>query len=179
MLPGVETLQMVESSDLRGAGWVDLDGLKKIEVHHGAPIERHLLRPYDVLVTARAGYVQASLVPPGVSRTVANVTLLVVRPHTPDWGMGHYIWYFLTSSWGQAQLKRRLTVSATVTSLSARNLAEVNLTIPSPRNLERIASLVEASEDAYAATMEAVQLRRDAVRDAIIGTVDPTFRPNY
>ena len=79
MLPGDETLQMVESGDLRDACWVDLDGLKEIKVHHSATIERHRLQPYDVLVTARAGYIQASLVPRGVSRTVASVTLLVVR----------------------------------------------------------------------------------------------------
>ena len=177
MLPGDETLQMVESGDLRDTCWVDLDGLKEIRVHHSASIERHRLQPYDVLVTARAGYIQASLVPRGVSRTVASVTLLVVRPHDPELGMGHYLWYFLTSTWGQVQMKRRLTVSATMTSLSAGNLGEVELPIPSPRDLDRIASLVEASEEAYARTVEAAWLRRSAVRDSIIGAVDSTFRP--
>ena len=177
MLPGDETLQMVESGDLRDACWVDLDGLKEIRVHHSASIERHRLQPYDVLVTARAGYIQASLVPRGVSRTVASVTLLLVRAHEPELGMGHYLWYFLTSAWGQVQMKRRLTVSATMTSLSAGNLGEVELPIPPPRDLDRIASLVEASEEAYARAVEAAWLRRNAVRDSIIGAVDSTFRP--
>ena len=78
--------------------------------------ERHLLRPYDVLVTARGDCVQAALVPRDVERMVASVTLLVVRTHRPEFGMGHYLWYFLTSAQGQAQLQRQLTVSPSVTS---------------------------------------------------------------
>ena len=172
--PGELTLQMVESGDLGDSCWVTLGELREIEVANYNRIERHLLRPYDVLVTARAGYVQAALVPPGVSRTVASVTLLVVRPHERGSGMGAYIWYFLTSTWGQAQLKRRLTVSSTLTSLSARNLGEVELSVPSPRELDRIAWLVEASEEAYALTLEAARLRRDALRDSIISGIGAT-----
>lgn len=177
MIPGIETYHLVESSDLRDAGWINLDGLKEIQIHHGATIERHLLRPYDVLVTARAGTVQVGMVPPGVSRTVASVTLLVVRPHDRDRGMGHYIWYFLRSAWGQAQLKRRVTISSTMTMLSASNLGEVELLIPSPQQLDRIATLVEASEAAYSWAVEAARLRRDAVGDSIIGALDPIFGP--
>ena len=59
--------------------------------------ERHLLRPFDLLVTARTGSVQVALVPPEVSRTVAGITLLVVRAKQPESGMGHWLWYCLTS----------------------------------------------------------------------------------
>ena len=176
--PGDWALHQIESGDLRNSCWVDLDELKEIQVAYSVRTERHLLRPYDVLVTARAGYVQASLVPPDVTRTVASVTLLVVRPYDAPEVMGPYLWYFLTSSWGQAQLKRRLTVSSTMTSLSASNLGEVELPLPAPRDLERIALLVEASEEAYAAAVEAARLRRDSVRDSVIVAVAPQFRPH-
>ena len=175
--PGDVTLQLVESGDLGDNCWVTLDELREIEVANYSRIERHLLRPYDVLVTARAGYVQAALVPPGVSRTVASVTLLVVRPREPGSGMGAYLWYFLTSTWGQAQLKRRLTVSSSLTSLSATNLGDVELPIPAQRDLDRIATLVEASEEAYEWAVEAARLRRNAIRDSMIGTFYPKFEP--
>ena len=175
--PGDVTLQLVESGDLGDNCWVTLDELREIEVANYSRIERHLLRPYDVLVTARAGYVQAALVPPGVSRTVASVTLLVVRPREPGSGMGAYLWYFLTSTWGQAQLKRRLTVSSSLTSLSATNLRDVELPIPAQRDLDRIATLVEASEEAYEWAVEAARLRRNAIRDSMIGTLYPKFEP--
>ena len=118
-------LRIVESSDVRDDGWLALGGLREIGVVQGVRTERHLLRPFDVLVTARTGSVQVALVPPEVSRTVAGVTLLVVRPKHLESGMGHWLWYCLTSSNGRAQLSKRMTVSATLRSLSARSLGEV------------------------------------------------------
>ena len=169
--PGEWKLRMVENSDVGDSCWVGLDGLKEIQVELNQRTERHLLRPYDVLVTARGDCVQAALVPRDVERMVASVTLLVVRTHSPELGMGHYLWYFLTSSQGQAQLQRQLTVSPSVTSLSASNLSEVKLSVPSAQKLNQIARLVEASENAYAATLKAARIGRAAIRDSIIGEV--------
>ena len=61
-----------------------------------------------------------------------------------------------------------MTVSATIKSLSARNLGEVAVPVPSPRELDVVVELVEASEAAYAAALEAARLRRETLRDAII-----------
>ena len=162
------TLQVVESADVRDDGWLDLRGLREVGVVQGVRTERHLLRPFDVLVTARAGSVQVALVPPDVSRTVAGVTLLVARAKEPESGMGHWLWYFLSSAYGRAQLAKRMTVSATVTSLSARSLGEIEIPVPSPRELDIVARLVEASEAAYGSAMEAARLRRETLRDAVI-----------
>ena len=161
-------LRLVESGDLREDGWMEPDRLRQVGVVRSSRVERHLLRPFDVLVTARAGTLQSALVPPGVSRTVAGVTLLVVRPKSHESGLGHWLWYFLTSSQGRTQLTRRLVVSATVTTLSARSLGEVEIPLPSSRELDAVARLVEASEDAYAAAVEAARLRREVLRDSVI-----------
>ncbi len=160
-------LHMVESSDVRD-GWLGLANLRKISIAQNARTERHLLRPYDVLVTARAWVGQAALVPPNVSRTVAGVTLLVVRPKHPEWGVGHFLWYFLTSTVGRAELAKRITTSATINSLSAKNLGEVNVPIPSERDLERIVQLVNTSEAAYTSAIKAAHLRRETFRDAFV-----------
>ncbi len=161
-------LRIVESGDLRDDGWLESHGLREVGVVRTLRTERHLLRPFDMLVTARAGSLQTALVPPGVSRTVAGVTLLVVRPKRPESGLGHWLWYFLTSSQGRAQLARRLVVSATVTTLSARSLGEVEIPLPSGRELDAVARLVEASEDAYVAAVEAARLRRETLRDSVV-----------
>lgn len=161
-------LRIVESGDVRDNGLLDLEGLREIEIASKVRTERHLLRPFDVLVTARTGSVQTALVPPAVSRTVAGVTLLVARPRQPESGMGHWLWYFLTSAHGRAQLARRMTVGASITSLSARNLGEVEVPVPSTRQLDSIVRLVEASEAAYVAAVEVARLRRETLRDAII-----------
>jgi hypothetical protein len=156
----------VESGDVQGDGWLDLDGLREIGVVWSPRTERHLLRPFDVLVTARAGSVQTALVPSQVSRTVAGVTLLVVRAQ--ERGMGHWLWYFLTSAFGQAEIARRLTISATIKSLSASSLGEIEVPVPSARDLERVVRLVEASEAAYTSAIEAAMWRRDTVRDSVV-----------
>ena len=165
---GAWTLRIVESGDVRDDGWLNLSGLREISVVQSVRTERHLLRPFDVLVTARAGSVHVALVPPEVSRTVAGVTMLVVRPRRPESGMGHWLWYFLSSSRARAQIAKRMTVSATITSLSARSLGEVEVPVPSPRDLDRVVQLVETSEAAYASAVEAARLRRETLRDAIM-----------
>jgi len=164
-------LRVVESGDLPDDGWLETDGLRLVGFVRSSRTERYLLRPFDVLVTSRAGSVRVALVPPGVSRTVAGATLLVARSPHPETGMGHWLWYYLTSSHGMAQLTRRLTAGTTITFLSARSLGEVEVPVPSAHELDALARIVEASEAAHAATMHAARLRRDVLRDALVADV--------
>lgn len=165
---GQWSLRLAESGDIQNDGWLNLEGLREIEVPQNRRMERHLIRPFDILITARTGSVQAALVPTEVSRTVAGVTLLVVRAREPESGMGHYLWYFLTSAYGRSQLVKRLTVNRTITALSASAVAEVEVPVPSQRQLDRVVRLVEASEEAYASAVEAAMIRRETVRDSVI-----------
>ena len=168
MRRGQWILRRAESSDIQGDGWLNLCGLWEIGLVRSQRTEHHLLRPFDVLITARTGSVQLALVPAGVSRTVAGVTLLVVRAREPESGMGHYLWYFLTSAYGRSQLLKRLTVNRTITTLSATAVAEVEVPVLSPRQLDRVVQLVEASEEAYASAVEAAVIRRETVRNSVI-----------
>ena len=161
-------LRIVESSDLRYGGLLDLDGLQEIGVVQGARTERHLLRPFDVLVTARSGSVQVALVPPDVSRTVAGITLLVIRAKVPGTGMGHWLWYFFSSAHGRAELEKRMNVNASLKSLSAKSLGEIDVPVPSARELDAVERIVEASEAAYTSAVEAARLRRDTLRESMI-----------
>lgn len=154
------------AGDVKG-GCLALEGLREISIEQNARTERHLLQPFDVLVTARGETGRAALVSPDVSRTVAGVTLLVVRPYDPGSGMGHFLWYYLTSAYGIAQIGRQSMGSALPT-LTARNLAKVMVPSPGSRHLDLFAQLVEASEEAYVSALEAARLRRDSLRDALI-----------
>lgn len=82
--------------------------------------------------------------------------------------MGHYLWYLLTSTYGQSQLVKPLTVNATITTLSASAAGEVEVPMPSPRELGQVVRLVEASEEAYISAVQAARLRRETVRDSVI-----------
>ena len=85
--------------------------------------------------------------------------------------MGHYLWYFLTSSYGRAALEQRVMTNVTIRSLSARDLGEIRLPTPTPRELDIVASLVEASEEAFTMAMEVARLRRATLRDSVIGEI--------
>lgn len=165
--PGDWSLNIVESGDI-AADAFRFDALRTIDVEDNARTEKHLLRPYDVLVTARSQSVKVALVPPRVSRTVAASTLLVLRPKMPEAGLGAYVWYFLTSRQGRAAAEARVAMGATIPSLSAAALGEVEVRVPPARVLHVLANFIEASEAAFAASVEAARLRRETLRDAVI-----------
>ena len=61
--------------------------------------------------------------------------------------------------------------NVTIRSLSARDLGEIRLPIPTLRELDIVASLVEASEEAFSMAMEVASLRRATLRDSVIGEI--------
>lgn len=142
-----------------------IDDLSTIGIEFRAATEKHLLRPFDVLVTARSTTVKAALVPPSLSRAVANSTLAVVRPRDAD--LGPFLWWFFTSRAGRAQLQSRM-VGSTVMLLRAGSLRDIAVPLPPLRDLRLISDLVDASERAYEAAMRAAEIRHETVRDRII-----------
>ena len=164
--PGDWELLLVESADIQDDR-VALEGLRRVEVRRDDRSRAHLLQPYDVLVTARSQAVKVALVPPGVSRTVAGVTLLVVRPPDPGTGLAHFLWYYLSSTRGRAEIVSRLTATSLPT-LSAKAMGEVPIPVPPRAELGRLADLVEVAELSRTTALEAVRARHDVLRDAII-----------
>ena len=164
-------LWMVESADVRDDGWLSLDGLREVEVARSTSVERHLLRPYDLLITARSDSHQVVMVPPEVNRTVAGVTLMVIRPRDPATGIGHWLFYYLASAHGRRQVARRKLTSSSIRFLSAKDIGEMEVPIPSRGELDAIVQLVEQSEAAHTAAIEAARLRREAIRDAIVQNI--------
>ena len=164
--PGDWELRLVESADIVD-DHLRLEDLRDIEVRRDARTKAHLLRPHDILVTARSPVVKVALVPPDVTHTVAGATMLVIRAPDPGTGLAHFLWYYLSSTIGRAQVVARLTATALPT-LSIRALSELPVPVPLPDELYRLADLIEAAEESRAAALEAVRLRHDVVRDAII-----------
>lgn len=167
--PGDWRLRVVESSDIVDDR-LSFEGLREIGVRRGVRTEAHLLEPFDILVTARSPAVKVALVPPGVSRTVAAATLLVLRTPDPGTGLAHFLWYYLTSTRGRASVASRFTATS-LPALSARALGDVQVAVPSASQLHRLADLIEATEASREAALEAVRLRHDVLRDAIIDAV--------
>ncbi len=91
------------------------DPFELILIPHTDLTEKHLLEPYDVLVTGKSTSAKAAYVPSSIGRAVANSTRLVVRPSDQDIGL--FVWWYLTSSEGRAQVETRMVASATLSSL--------------------------------------------------------------
>ena len=173
--PGDWEVRLAESADISDDR-LEFDGLKTISIQHNARTERHLLRPYDVLVTGRSRAMKMALVPPAVSRTVASVTLLVVRPRFPESGISHWLWYFLTSSIGRSAVQRQIRPGMMIPTLPASSLAEVAVPVPPNADLHRLAEFTEASESAYQASLRAASLRRELLRDSLIQEIAGKLR---
>ncbi len=167
--PGDWPIRVIESADII-EDRVDLDGLGEIKVKRDTWSERHLLRPFDILVTARSQSVKVALIPPAVTRTVASSTLLVVRAPDPGSGMAHFLSYYLTSTRGRAEVAARLTATS-LPALSAKALGDVPVMAPPATELRRLADLIETAAVARAAAFEAVRVRQDVLRDAIIAAI--------
>ena len=163
-------LRLAESADISDDR-LDFDDLRTISIEQNPRTEKHLLRPYDVLVTARAQAIKVALVPPAVSRTAAGATLLVIRPHRPESGAGHWLWYFLTSRIGRSAVARRVRMGMAIPSLPASSLAEISVPMPPDGILHRLAELIETSELAYQAGVHAARVRREHLRDSLVGAV--------
>lgn len=165
-------LAVVESADLSDdrldRSWEDL---RKTELPESAWTEKRLLRPHDILVTARSESIKVALFPPTLSRCVAAATLLVVRANDPGSGFPQFLWYYLTSRRGRSALAARITRGMTMPTLSARALAELSVPFPTRSGMTAIARLVEQSDVAYRASLEATHLRREVVRDAVVDAI--------
>ncbi|MCE7927191.1 MAG: restriction endonuclease subunit S [Chloroflexi bacterium CFX7] len=162
--PGDWVVQEVSLGNIE-SDRIDVDSLNTIMLEFNPRTERHLLGPYDVLVTARSTKVKSALVPAALSRAVANSTLAVVRPRAPE--LGVFLWWFFTSRYGRAQLQARM-VGSTVMLLRARSLLDVEVPVPPTRDLHRIAELIETSERAYEAAIRVAEIRHETLRDYFI-----------
>ncbi len=165
--PGDWAIRLVESANIRDDRLCP-HGAPEVEIKRDRRSEAHLLEPFDVLVTARSQSVKAALAPPGVSRMAAAATLLVVRTPDPGSGLAHFLWYYLTSTRGRAAAAARVTMTS-LPALSARALGEVTVAVPGLAELRRLADLIDAAEASRDAALEALRVRHDVLRDAIIG----------
>ena len=171
-LEGDWHVSVIESADIVDDR-VELKGLREIGIRQSVRSEAHLLRPYDLLVTARAHSVRIALVPPDVSRTVAATTILVARTPDPSTGLAHFLWYYLTSTRGRAAIAARLS-GTSLPSLSARALGEVRVPELPADQMRRLPNLIEATETWRMEAVEALRLRHDRLQDSIIAAIAET-----
>src|SRR5438105_15334684 len=127
--------------------------LATVSIPRNELTEKHLLRAYDVLVTGKSTTVKVAFVPPELGPAIANSTLVVVRPHDPDFGV--FLWWFLSSPHGRRELESRMLGSATIASLPPAAGSRVEIPLPDRRRLRQLTEMIDASERAYWSAREA------------------------
>ena len=143
-----------------------VESLDAIMIQRSQGTEHHLLRPYDVVVTAKSTSLKAALVPPEIGVAIPNSTMLAIRPYDADVGL--WLWWFLTSRRGRAQAEALMVASATLFSLSPRALAELEVPVPPSSQIRLYGQLIQASELAHQTAVEAAELRRNDLREYVI-----------
>lgn len=175
--PGPWHLAVIDSADITDDRLpAEYSGLRAVDVVQNAWTERQLLRPFDLLITARSRRVKVAIVPADVTRTVAASTLLVVRVADASAGLAHYLWYFLTSQQGRMLVESQITQGVTIPTLSARALGSIEVPVPGATTLRAFPRFVEALTTAHDAAVDAARVRRDILREAIVGSVAATAR---
>jgi hypothetical protein len=125
-------------------------------------LARHALQLGDVLLAARGSQPKAAWVSEADLPAVASANLLVVRAR-PGMRPG-MLFAYLASEPGLA-MARALSRSATdQLSIAARDLATLELPVPPRAAQDTIHDLIEASERAYSAALQAAAGRRAAAR---------------
>ena len=93
----------------------------------------------------------------------------MVRVGDSEFGHAHCLWHCLPSVFGRAQFAKRVTITATLRSPSAKDIGEVDILLPSTRGFD--AGLAEGSEAAYTSAVEAARLRREPVRNSVVHNI--------
>ena len=104
------------------------------------------------------------------ARQITAALCLVVRTPDPGSGLAHFLWYYLSSGRGRAAIASRPTATSLPT-LSAKALGEVPVPLPASGELWRMPYLVHEAEWSRETALEAVHLRHDVLRDAIIAEI--------
>lgn len=119
----------------------------------------------DVLVTGRGTLLKFGLVGDETVGAIASANIIVVRPG-PDVA-GGALFAILSSDVFRPKIEVLRRGATTLLSLSPKDLAKLEINLPSLNEQERIAALVKDAQIAYRTALEAAEIRRSLARRLI------------
>ncbi|GAN71423.1 MULTISPECIES: restriction endonuclease subunit S [Acetobacteraceae] len=119
----------------------------------------------DVLVTGRGTLLKFGLVGDETAGAIASANIIVVRPG-PDVA-GGALFAILSSDVFRPKIEVLRRGATTLLSLSPKDLAKLEINLPSRNEQERIAALVKNAQIAYRTALEAAEIRRSLARRLI------------
>lgn len=119
----------------------------------------------DVLVTGRGTLLKFGLVGPETAGAIASGNIIVVR--AKDRAIGGALLAIVSSDAFRPQIELLRRGATTLLSLSPKDLANLEIALPPLPEQVRIAALLQESQSAYRAALEAAELRRTLARRII------------
>jgi hypothetical protein len=123
------------------------------------------VRADDVLVTGRGTLLKFGLVGDETAGAIASGNIIVVRPG-PD-VTGGALFAILSSDVFRPKIEVLRRGATTLLSLSPKDLAKLEINLPSLEEQGRIAALVKDAQIAYRTALEAAEIRRSLARRLI------------
>lgn len=119
----------------------------------------------DVLVTGRGTLLKFGLVGDETAGAIASGNIIVVRPGAD--ARGGALFAILSSEVFRPKIEVMRRGATTLLSLSPKDLAKLEISLPSLNEQERITALVKDAQAAYRTALEAAEIRRSLARRLI------------
>ena len=164
--PG-ERLPVIGVRDLRDGAVTPLTALETVAFRSPAQAQNYEVLPDDVLVTGRGTLLKFGLVGDKTRRAIASGNIIVVRPDSTKAVIGAVLYAILSSDIYRPKIELLRRGATTLLSLSPKDLAKLEISLPPYEEQRRIAELVRESQIAYRTAIEAAEIRRVLARGLV------------
>ncbi|WP_306026617.1 restriction endonuclease subunit S [Oceaniradius stylonematis] len=162
--PG-ERLSVIGVRDLQDGAVAAREALDTVGFSSPSKALTYAVQADDVLVTGRGTLLKFGLVGDETTGAIASANIIVVRPG-PD-VMGGALFAVLSSEVFRPKIEVLRRGATTLLSLSPKDLAKLEINLPSRDEQKRIAALVKETQIAYRTALEAAEIRRTLARRLI------------
>lgn len=160
-----EKLPIIGVRDLLEGDVTPLARLDAVAFADPQRADTYAVRTDDVLVTGRGTALKFGLVADATAGAIASGNVIVVRPG-PD-TVGGALFAILSSEVFRPKIEILRRGATTLLSLSPKDLAKLEIDLPTLDEQQRIAALVRDAQTAYRTAIEAAEIRRTLVRRLI------------
>lgn len=158
-------LPMIGVRDIADDAITPIEKLDTVGFERPEKASAYLVRAGDILVTGRGTALKFGLVGAETEGAVASANIIVIRAQRAVEPAALYA--ILSSEAYRPKIELLRRGSTTLLSLSAKDLAKLELELPPVEEQRRIAALLIEARDAYRTAVDAAEIRRNLARQLI------------
>jgi restriction endonuclease S subunit len=158
-------LPVIGVRDLLEGSVASLERLDSVGFHDLGRAQAYAVKVGDLLLTGRGTQMKFGLVGEATAGAIASANIIVVRPEPQ--ALGGALFAILSSEVFRPKIELLRRGATTLLSLSPKDVANLELDLPSIDEQRRIALLMDEAQSAYRTAVEAAELRRRLARRLI------------